>query len=152
MYVCCSLCVCIHIYQIYKTNKLRQQNPIYIDAWWWNLSTVHEDVLKNSVHKQCSRTASEQGVHEQVSIVQVYFILLPKTGWWAGPCLGFPLNGHCKQYILVDTIFKYICYVGLSGTCLYLSSRNTPFWHWRSQRYFVRTCRRHFPGSPKWKM
>ena len=37
------------------------------------------------------------------------------------------INGHPKQYILVDTIFNYIFHFGLPGTCLYLSPQNTPF-------------------------
>ena len=35
------------------------------------------------------------------------------------------INGHPKQYIVVDTIFNYILHFGLPGTCLYLSPQNT---------------------------
>ena len=59
---------------------------------------------------------------------------VPKTGWRRGSILGFSLkkkccyiNGHHKQYILVDTIFNYIFHFGLPGKCLYLSPQNTPF-------------------------
>ena len=31
------------------------------------------------------------------------------------------INGHPKEYILVDTIFNYRFHLGLPGTCLYLS-------------------------------
>ena len=47
---------------------------------------------------------------------------VPKTGCWAGPCFCFLgksvccyINGHHKQYILVDTMFNYIFHVGPSS-------------------------------------
>ena len=36
-------------------------------------------------------------------------------------------------YILVDTIFNYICHFGLQRTRLYLSPQNTPFWRRQSR-------------------
>ncbi len=44
------------------------------------------------------------------------------------------INGHPKQYILVDTIFNYRFHFGLPGKCLYLSPQNTPFGRRRSRR------------------
>ena len=37
------------------------------------------------------------------------------------------INGHPKQYILVDTIFNYRFHLGLPGKCLYLSPRKGAF-------------------------
>ena len=60
---------------------------------------------------------------------------------WTGPFSGFPLkstfysiNGHPKQYILVDTIFNYRFHFGLPGKYLYLSRQNTPLCLRRSRR------------------
>jgi len=35
------------------------------------------------------------------------------------------INGHHKQYVLVDTIFNYMFYFGLPATCLHLSPQHS---------------------------
>jgi len=66
--------------------------------------------------------------------------LRPDDGWvhfrvFLGQLKCCYINGHHKQYILLDTIFNYVFHFGLPGICLYLSPQNIPFWRRRSRHW-----------------
>ena len=62
------------------------------------------------------------------------------------------INGHHKQFILVDTIFNDILHFVLPGKCLYLSPQSTPLCTGGAgvkKAYVPDLFQRHVPGSPK---
>ena len=132
---------------------------------WWNVLNMHKIYLLYLM-EYCRQSPSFLHISRNWMVHTKCYVFCTCSLWsfilslsvecWTGPFPGSPLkidifcsiNGHPKQYILVDTIFNYIFHFGLPGTYIKKVDKTTG----RRVAGLGEIQYKYIPGGPKYKM